>query len=93
MAEKKHDGLPVAGYRQQSQAAVDAVNRMKELEERVLRQLDELARSVPGPRRDGPEELSVDGRWLAIARTQLEQGFMAANRAIFQPGRVALPED
>ena len=32
-------------------------------------------------------------QWLAIGRTHLEQAFMAINRAVFQPGRVALPED
>nr|WP_165972821.1 hypothetical protein [Martelella mediterranea] len=35
----------------------------------------------------------IDKRWLALARTSIEQGFMAANRAVFQPDRVALPED
>lgn len=30
---------------------------------------------------------SVDGRWLAIATTNLQQGFMAAQRAVHQqPG-------
>ncbi len=36
---------------------------------------------------------SLDKRWLALAKTQIEQGFMAMNRAVFQPGRVSLPED
>ena len=79
---KKHDGLPVAGYRQQPQWAVDAVNSNKEIEEGTLRILDSLA--------ENPE---VDKRWLAIGRTQLEQAFMAINRSIFKPARVILPED
>lgn len=78
----KHVGLPVHGYRSQPGEAVDLVNWNKATEELILRRLDQLA-GVEG----------VDKRWLAIGRTQIEQGFMAVNRAIFKPGRVALPED
>jgi hypothetical protein len=82
--EKKHEGLPVAGYKPQNAAAVSAVNANKEIEEKVLRMLDEL--------RVNPI-LSVDQRWLALGRTLIEEGFMAINRAIFKPGRAALPGD
>ena len=74
-----HKGLPVAGYREQSQANVALVNGNKELEEMVLRQLDEMAAKP-----------DVDKRWLAIGRTHIEQGFMAANRAVFKPERIQL---
>jgi hypothetical protein len=80
---KPHEGLPVAGYKPQSTVAVDAVNQNKQLEERVLRVLDEL--------RDSGTD--IDQRWLAIGRTHLETAFMCINRAIFRPGRVELPED
>lgn len=73
--------LPVSGYRAQSDDRVALVNANKEIEERVLRILDDL-KAAP----------DVDGRWLAIGRTAIEQGFMAVNRAIFQPSRVGLPE-
>jgi hypothetical protein len=79
---KPHNGLPVSGYRPQSPEAVATVNGFKADEERILRKLDEL--------RDNTE---IDGRWLAIGRTQLEQAFMAINRAVFQPGRVELPDE
>lgn len=75
----KHEGLPVAGYKPQSGENVDLVNQNKIEEERLLRRLDLLA-----------EAKMVDPRWLAIARTQIEQGFMALNRAIFRPDRVKL---
>lgn len=81
MAE--HQGLPVAGYRSQSEENVALVNSFKQAEERILRTLDECAK----------EGETIDKRWLAIGRTQLEQAFMAINRAVFQPGRVKLPED
>lgn len=78
----QHDGLPVSGYRPQSDAAVATVNTMKQAEERVLRLLDALALAQ-----------DVDKRFLAIGRTHIEQGFMAVNRSVFRPGRVSLPED
>ena len=83
MAE--HQGLPVAGYKAQSSEKIALVNYFKEIEERILRVLDDL-------QGDGGAE-GVDKRWLAIGRTQLEQAFMAINRSVFQPGRVSLPGD
>jgi len=85
MADTKgavHLGLPVAGYVPQRATNVSMVNRNKEIEERVLRRLDELSQTP-----------DIDPRWLAIGRTQIEQGFMAINRAVFKPTRVNLPED
>jgi len=77
-----HKGLPVAGYQPQSNDKVAAVNINKQIEETVLRRLDEL-KDMPG----------IDGRWLSIGRTHIEEAFMAINRAIFQPQRIALPTD
>lgn len=78
----KHSGLPVAGYRPQNDVALALVNANKRSEEALLRTLDELAARP-----------DIDKRWLAIGRTAIEQGFMAVNRAIFQPERIALPSD
>jgi hypothetical protein len=86
--EKKHKALPVAGYSAQSDDKVDMVNHNKAMEERILRRLDYLNNCVVTA--TAPE---FDRRWLAIARTHIEQGFMAMNRAVFQPARVKLPED
>jgi hypothetical protein len=82
MNDAKENGLPVAGYKPQGQSSIAKVNEAKRLEEIVLRQLDLLAAD--------PE---TDKRWLAIARTNIEQGFMAANRAVFKSERVRLIED
>lgn len=73
----EHKPMPVAGYTAQSDAKLALVNRNKQLEESVLTALDDLM-ACP----------LADQRWLAIARTQIEQGFMAFNRAIFQPQRL-----
>ncbi len=77
-----HKGLPVHGYAAQSDQAVSTVNFNKCMEERVLRHIDALAEQGVG-----------DERWRSIARTHIEQGFMALNRSIFQPQRIKLPED
>lgn len=79
----EHKPLPVAGYTTQSQEKVELVNSFKAMEERILRELDALAR----------REDQIDKRWLAIGRTNLESAFMAINRSIFQPQRAKLPED
>lgn len=81
MAEQ-HAGLPVLGYGAQSDDKVASVNGNKMIEEGVLRCLDTLA-----------TQPWVDKRWLAIGRTEIEKGFMAVNRAVFQPSRVVLPGD
>ena len=77
-----HQPLPVHGYVSQSDKNVAIVNGHKETEERLLRHLDEMLHN----------NNAFDGRWLAIARTHFEQGFMALNRAVFQPKRVYLEE-
>lgn len=82
MSEQQHTRLPVARYRAQTASAIELVNANKLVEERGLRVLDALA-----ARED------VDKRWLAIASTDLERGWLAANRAVFKLSRVALTED
>jgi len=79
---KMHEGLPVHGYQPQSDDKVQMVNRMKQMEEMILRVLDSM--------RLDPH---MDQRWLQIGRTGLEQAFMAINRSVFQPQRVTLHED
>ncbi|MBN9504923.1 MAG: hypothetical protein J0I69_02760 [Altererythrobacter sp.] len=78
-------GLPVSGYRPQSDDAIALVNHFKAIEERLLRDIDVM--------RDSGAVGRFDQRWLSIAQTQLQQGFMALNRAVFQPGRIRLEGD
>lgn len=81
-----HTPPPVSGYQPISQAKLDLVNANKETEEQILRLLDQM----------GNFDLAAfkpDHRWVAIARTHFEQAFMALNRSIFQPQRIALPGD
>jgi hypothetical protein len=78
----EHQGLPVPGYKPQSDENVNLVKTFKEAEEKILRALDELSNLE-----------AIDKRWLAIGRTDLEKAFMAINRSVFKPSRVVLPED
>jgi hypothetical protein len=75
--------MEVLGYSEQEEARVRVVNVNKRQEELILRQFDSMATM--------PE--AFDARWLAVARTHIELGFMAYNRAVFRPDRVKLPED
>jgi hypothetical protein len=75
----EHQGLPVSGYRPQSDERVQLVNQNKQAEEACLQILDNLGRLD-----------YIDKRWLAIGRTELEKAFMAINRAVFQPTRAVL---
>lgn len=72
-----HEPMPVDGYTKQSQASIDLVNRNKHIEELVLRRIDEL------------RGLGADARLCAMAKTQIEIGFMCLNRAIFMPERIS----
>ncbi len=65
---------PITGYRTLSQAEVDLMNEGKALAAQVGAFIDKL-KATEG----------IDGRWVAIGQTQLQQGFMAAIRGIARP--------
>lgn len=71
----------IKGYRELTQDEIDRMNSVKELEAMVLAAVEDM-------RLDSV----VDGRWLAIGRTHIEQGFMAVGRAIARPTGYA-PEE
>ena len=64
----------IKGYRDLSQAEIDMMNEIKAKGE----ELKELIQSL----RDTP---SLDGRWISIAESHLQQGIMAAVRSVAQP--------
>lgn len=70
----------IKGYRDLSQAEIDAMNRIKTKSEEVgeiFKDLESAAAQEGG--------YDPDKRWLAIAKTQLQQGFMAMTRAVAKP--------
>ena len=65
----------ITGYRELSQEEIDAMNNIKRIAEDVGDMLGTLA--------NRPD--IFDQRWVSIAKTDLQKGFMAAVRAIAQP--------
>jgi hypothetical protein len=93
MVDGELNPLQVSGYTAQSPEKVALVNEFKDDEERLLRKLDAVAR-LKQKAKNGPiDDPALDPRWLAVARTHFQEGFMALNRAVFQPERIKLPED
>lgn len=72
----------VKGYRPLTDDMKALANEGKELEERYLRWMEKVEATC-----------DFDGRSLALGKTHIQTGAMWAVRAIFQPGRVDLPED
>jgi hypothetical protein len=64
----------IKGYRDLSQAEIDVMNNIKNLASQVGDLIDSL--------KDDP---NVDQRWLSIAKTDLQKGFMSAVRSVAKP--------
>ena len=64
----------ITGYRDLTQAEIDAMNTVKAKANEVGKLLEEIA-----------EIEGVDLRWLNIGKTDLQQGFMAVTRSIARP--------
>jgi uncharacterized protein YcbK (DUF882 family) len=64
----------IKGYRDLSQAEIDAMNMVKQSAEMVGAVIDAVA-SIDG----------VDQQWLAAAKLDLQKGFMCLTRSIAQP--------
>jgi hypothetical protein len=71
----------IKGYRDLSQAEIDLINEGKALAETVGVFMDKLEKSDFAQ----TKEQEPDRRWLAIARTDLQKGFMALIRSIAKP--------
>lgn len=64
----------ITGYRDLTQEEIDLMNMVKGLAAKVGAELEIVA--------NAPD---TDKRWVAIACTQLQQGFMALTRSIAKP--------
>ena len=65
----------VRGYRELNAEEIADVNDLKRDEAVLFERLEILQKQNP----------ELDGRWLAIGKTHLEQGFMAVIRSITRP--------
>lgn len=78
----------ITGYRNLSDAEISLINRVKAKAGEVGELVAEIQKGAIawlGP--DGPPQgdITIDPRWLAIGRTDLQQGFMSVIRAIARP--------
>lgn len=64
----------ITGYRDLTQEEIDQMNRIKQLANTV-ETLVTVTSGISG----------VDQRWVAIAKTHLQQGFMALTRSVAKP--------
>ena len=70
----KDQHTKITGYRELTQAEIDAMNAVKAEGSRLELLVEELR-----------ENTSIDQRWVSIAETHLQQGIMAAVRSIAKP--------
>ncbi|MFZ6686598.1 DUF7681 family protein [Undibacterium sp. SXout11W] len=74
----------ISGYRELCQDEIDLMNEGKALAERVGQWIEKTSKI--GIRNEGTDaEVKIDHRWLSIGKSHLQQGFMAAIRAIAKP--------
>lgn len=66
----------IDGYRELNEHEIAAMNDIKRLGNSLGNFLENLKYN---------DDLEVDQRWLAIGMTQIQQGLMAAVRAVAQP--------
>jgi len=64
----------IKGYRELSEVEISAMNAVKEKAAEVGELIFDLE-----------ENSDLDQRWVAIAKTDLQKGFMAATRSIAKP--------
>lgn len=64
----------IKGYRDLNQQEIDAMNTIKDLAAKVGDMIESLE-----------EHPDIDKRWLAIAKTDLQKGFMSAVRSVAKP--------
>ena len=65
---------PITGYRTLSESEIERINAIKALAGLTGRIIENLI-----------NERETDQRWAAIAKTELQQGFMALVRAVAKP--------
>lgn len=70
---KPQDGSTVKGYRTLTPGDIEVMNRLKDVSRHFLSLLETS------------KETGADPRWVAMAKTQMQQACMFACRAVAQP--------
>lgn len=74
LVENQHE--KIQGYRDLTEKEINTVNDIKDLE----REFSDLWKNIKDS-----SILQADPRWLAVAKTNIQQGFMALTRAVTKP--------
>lgn len=75
----------IKGYRELSPAEISLMNAIKELGVYLEETLNAVDRFITADNEEHGTPDAESRRWLEIARTQLQQGLMAATRAVARP--------
>lgn len=75
----------IKGYRDLSQAEIDLMNRIKAKSEECGALVQEMMHMQDSPSTAPDGSTKPNGRWLAIAQTDLQKGFMALVRSVAKP--------
>lgn len=67
------DKVKIVGYVEQSPAQIETINHLKTQEIEIVGFFNALIND------------NVDKRWTSVAKTHIQQGFMAAVRAVARP--------
>jgi len=70
------DKAKIIGYVEQTPKQIEAINLLKEAEIECVALINVYLNT---------NEIDIDKRWMAIAKTHIQQGFMAAVRAVARP--------
>lgn len=73
----------IKGYKSLGPEAITIMNQIKEKGNEVGALIEELKTKTWSDERGAVEQ--ADQRWLAIGKTEIQQGFMAVVRAITKP--------
>ncbi|MCP4115381.1 MAG: hypothetical protein GY737_08225 [Desulfobacteraceae bacterium] len=80
----KNQHEKIKGYRDLSQQEVDLMNEIKAKGEELGALMNNLTHGLYNSGH-GADYIAEGARWQAIAKTHLQQGIMAAVRAVAQP--------
>lgn len=76
----------ITGYRDLSQTEIDLMNEIKAAGEKLGTLVEKLEAKYPYSDSELAKVINgVDKRWVAIAKTHLQQGLMALTRSVAQP--------
>lgn len=74
----------ITGYRDLSQEEIEVMNAIKahaETTRELVERVNQFLQEQPEP--EAPQTVTTDSfRWVSIARTELQQGYMALIRAV-----------